>query len=295
MTTNFIDIETINAKAFADVQPQTVALELDESLPLKRRDFLFPHISKVNIQGNLRVDILPSISDYTAVVVVAPDKSIDTIQIIEAESELFISLRQDIPASDKGIVGRVVIFQNDTAKITISQFTKCFVAGISPTTQLKITARDNSFMNIENVVTNTVDSEVTAQTGSNVIATNMKANRICYWAKADSRIEVHGLSAYDTVLNVDRDGYVSADGYSGKVTSNAEGGGKVAAANLTDIQEVDTASNNSVVEGSNPLPHSSTYGSGVVTNAPIIKKEDEILVARVEDVERIEQVVIPRV
>lgn len=293
MTTNFTDIETINAKAFTDVQPSSLTLELEESLPLKRRDFVFPHVSKVNIRGNLRIDIVPSIAENTAVVVIAPDKSIDVIQIIEAESELFISLRQDIQPSDKGIVGRVIIYQNDAAKITASQFSKCYIDGISPYTQLKVTARDNSYINIKNVVTNTVDSEVMAQTGSNIIATNMKVNHICYWAKADSRIEVEGLSAFDTILNADRDGYISASGYSEKVTSNAEGGGRVSAANLTDIQEMDTANNNSVVEGSNPIPRFATYGNGVVTNASTINLDDDVVV--VDEVERIERVNIPRV
>lgn len=300
MTTNFIDIEKIETQAVSDIKPQSINLELAETLPLKRRDFMFPHLTKINIQGNIRVDIVPSITNLgsTAVTVLAPDDSIDLIQMIDAESELYISLRQDVIPSDKGIAGRVIIFQDDVAKVTAAQYAKCYINGVSPTTQFKTVARDNSVMVIDNVATNVKDSDVRAHTNSTVVALNMDVDHICFWAVDNSNIEVRNLKAFDTVLNADRNCQITADGYSVKVTNNSASGSIIHAENLIDSEEHDDASANSRIEGSNPNPSYLQFGNGVVANAATgvtINQGNQVVVTRIEDVERIERVTIPRV
>lgn len=300
MTANFIDIEKIETKAVSDVKPNSLSVEIEESLPLKRRDFMFPHIGKIYIRGNIRVDVVPSITNLgsTAVTVLAPDKSIDLIQMVEAENELYVSLRQDVVPSNKGIIGRVILFQDDAAKITASQYAKCYINGVSPTTQFKTVARDNSLMVIDNVVSNIKSCDVRAHSNSRVIALNMKVNHIVYWAADNCDIEVRNLNAFETVLNADRNSRITADGYSVKVINNSASGSEIHADKLIDSIEHDDASKGSIIEGSNPDPSYLQFGSGVVTNAAsaaTVNQGDQVVVTRIEDVETIERVTIPRV
>lgn len=266
----YVDIESIDIKIPGGLQPQTFTQSFDAATPLVRKDFAFPHISKLNLQGNIRVDLFPnnSIAGGTGVIVIAPETTMDYIQIIETESELYIALRRDVVPSKDGIAARIAVFADDVSKIRITDYGRFFGYLLTPQSDFKLTAQDSAYVEIDGL-TSLKSIELNANDNSSIVAKNFSGmNHVCFWARQEGNIKIANLKALDVVLNSDRHSSIVADGEVGELVINAASASSVDAKALKDNREIDSANGNSHIAGSSPNPVAQAYGKSVIENAP---------------------------
>lgn len=292
----YIDIESIDVKIPGGLQPQTFTQSFDKHAQLVRKDFAFPQISKLNVQGNIRVDIYPndSVAGGTGVIVIAPEATMDYVQIIETESEMYIALRRDVAPSREGIAARIAIFANDVSKIRVTDNGRIYGYLLTPQSNFVVTAQNSAYCNFDGLTTRK-DVDINCNNNSTVIAKNFVGiGNDCYWARNDSKIIINNLQTFKVVLNADRHSAIVADGMAEEVTTNAASSSSIDARELKDSKEYDSATRNSRVAGSSANPSTITYDTSVVENAPKtevvlgVSGQETVSVESIEDIKVLE-------